>query len=199
MSVPDVDAAWFEERFEALGITRAILDRELGYYENYVGRIFSGQRKASIADAVFLSKRLRVPVQAIVRRLGYDLADAAVPVIGRVNEHGRVRLLLPVNQFQAPFPPGMESETVALIVNTAHTALAVYDGDILYYAPAKTVRPDSFGRLSVVECADQGAPIVGILDRARVGRGRVVILGGTETLESEQIVSATPIRWKFAS
>ena len=199
MSAPPADVVWFEERFEALGLTRAVLDRELGYYENYIGRIFSGQRKASIADAVFLAKRLKVPVQTIVRRLGYALADATVPVIGRVNEHGRIVSILPAHQAQVPFPPGMETETVAVVVETAQTALAVYDGQILYYTPSKIVRPDAFGRLSVIECADHSAPIVGILDRARVGRGRVVILGGTETLESEQIVSATPIRWKFDS
>ncbi|MGQ0673526.1 MAG: hypothetical protein ACT4N2_11725 [Hyphomicrobium sp.] len=175
------------------------LDRQIGSYANYTGRIFRGSRQPSISDAILLAKNLQVPLSLILRKLGYDLADSTLKAIGRVNEFGRVSFLPPNLQSQVPAPGATEPGTVALIVEASNTPLAMYDGEVFYYAPSTVIRPDAIGRLSVIEMDDMSAPVIGVLDRARVGRGRVVVFGINEVVESERLISATPIRWRYSS
>lgn len=194
-SKPRVDADWFRNRMADLDITPQRAADHFSTYPAMVWRMTSGHRKLTPHEICEWARLLKVSVAVILRRLGEDPPAVTVPVIGIVREHGRVSILPPAAQRRADAPGNSMQPLVALDVDTAQTALALYDGSALYYEPASVVRADAFGRLAIIELGDHAAPIVGVLDRGSVGRGRIVVFGGTETLESSQIISATPVRW----
>lgn len=194
---PNVD--WINERLEALKLTKVEASKALLFsHPNTFHKLLSGERRTQIDECLLLAKLLNVPPAIMARQLGYDWPIPQARIIGEVDGAGRVRVLPPGKQSDVDAPSELEVELVALQVAAAQTALSVYDGNILYYEPSEVVRPDAFGRLAVLEIGDQPAPVVGVLDRASLGRGRVVVFGGIETIETNKIISATPIRWQRA-
>lgn len=194
-----VDTAWFDSRFRSLGILKREGAAALGMDDNVLGRCLSGRRKVQIGEAIALAELLRVPFSEIVRRLGHKLPAATVPVVGYVNERARIGPVGSEHELRVEAPTDSDAATVAVIVRASHTRMAVHDGTILYYEPASLVRPDAFGRLSIIETSQSGPAVVGILDRGSIGRVRILVYGGSDTLEPEGLISATPVRWQRAS
>lgn len=193
------DSAWFDARFRELGLLKSEGARALGMDGNVFGRCLSGRRKVQIGEAIALARLLRVPFSEMVRRLGHVLPRDTVPVVGYVNDRARISQPEPGMDLRVEAPTDSDAATVAVIVRAPNSRLAIHDGMILYYEPAEVVRPDAFGRLSIIETSQPGAPLVGILDRGSIGRARVLVYGGIETLEPEGLISATPVRWQRAS
>lgn len=190
-----VDADWFRHRMGELGITPQRAAEHFETYPAMVWRMTSGQRKLTPHEICEWAKILKVSVAVILKRLGEDPPAVSVPIIGTVGAHGRVAMLAPGQQRKAESPGVGQKQLVAFAVETANTELVLYDGSTIYYEPATVIRPDAFGRLAIIELGDHDGPIVGVLERGRLGKGRVTVFGGTETIESSQVVSAAPVRW----
>lgn len=176
----------------------ARLSKQIMGHDGLLRRTFAGERRAQVEEMIALAAALSVPFVTVVRRYGYEIPAVRCPLIGSVNSAGRLNFYTPDRQavVEAPLDevPGM----VAVVVEAAHSALAIFDGSTLFYEPADDVRPDSFGRLSVVTVGEQPAPVLGVIERGGIGRTRIVVYGGIETLESRELKSATPIRWQRA-
>lgn len=190
------DGEWFESRLAVSNYTARSISYKLSANNMHLWRrtIHEG-RECTIAEAIALAPLLGVDFREIVRRLGFTIPEAVTPIIGRVGPHGRISML-PGSAGSCPTPPGMQPAAVALRIDAPQSpGLAIFHGNYLFYEPSRVVRPDTFGRLSVIELSDHAAPVVGVLDRASVGFARVAIFGGAETLDNERVSSATPVLW----
>lgn len=195
---PAVDAAWFHARAKEVGTAIAQISAKAAGHKDLLGRSLLGDRQFKPSEIVALHKALKAPLSVIFMRLGYDITGAVCPLLGTVNEHARISFVNP-DQRTVPAPTDLHFSLAALLVETTNTALHTMSGTYLYYEPASGVRPDSFGRLSVVEMGDHDAAVIGYLDRAAVGKGRVVLPHGLGVVETEQLKSATPVRWTRAT
>lgn len=192
------DSAWFEKRMDELGISRQRAAKHFGTYPNMLWRVMTGARPVRVQEVIDWAVYLQVPVSVALVRFGFHVPRATVPVVGVVRKSGRVSPLPTQQQSKVDAPDDLSAAMVALRVEGAHSPLAIFDGAYLFYEPSQIVRTDSFGRLSVVEFGDYPAPMIGVVDRAAVGKGRVTLFGGSDTVESEMMISATPIRWQRA-
>lgn len=193
-----VDRKWFEARIGQAGLSMARLSKQIMGHDGLLRRTFAGERRAQVEEMLALADALSVPFATIVRRYGYDVPATRCSLIGSVNSAGRVNFYAPDRQAVVEAPLDESPGLVAIVVEASHSALAIFDGSTLFYEPATDVRPDAFGRLSVVSLGEQPAPVVGVIERGGIGRTRVVVYGGIETLESRELKSATPIRWQRA-
>lgn len=191
-----VDTAWFETRMSEMGYDRAAAAKRWNTYPNMIWRVLTGARPVRTQEIIEWCEWLQVPITVGLFRFGFDVPRSRVPVIGNVNSDGRISILPPGHQEHVDAPGDMQCTMVALRVKGDNRALSIYDGALLYYEPSEVVSVASFGRLSVVELGDHLPPLVGIVDRASGGRGRITLFGGAETIESDKVVSATPIRWQ---
>lgn len=192
---PKPDRKWIVGRLDGVGLSTTKAAERLDKAQNVFLRMLNGTRPIRVGEAVAMARLLRTPLDELVRHLGYDVPPSSVPIIGIVTGDGRVSLLPPAQQTRIEGPTGISSNFVALEARTAHTPLALYHGTVLYYVPSEGLRPDAFGRLSVIEVADETAAIVGILDKAGFGRAAVTVYGGIARLETASIISASPVRW----
>lgn len=192
------DEEWFNVRMDELGLTRAQAAKHFGTYPNMLWRVMSGMRPVRVQEVIDWAVFLKVPVSVVLTRFGFHVPRAQVPVIGVMRKSGRVTVLPPNQQTKVDAPDDLSANLVAIRVEGAHSALAIFDGSYLFYEPSKIVRTDAIGRLSVVEFGDYPAPLVGVVDRATIGKGRVTLFGGEDIVESEMMISATPVRWQRA-
>jgi hypothetical protein len=192
------DERWFVKRMDELGLGKQDAARHFGTYTNMLWRVMSGARPVRVGEVIEWAKFLKVPVSVVLVRFGFDVPRVTVPVVGVMRKTGRVSVLPPNQQTRVDAPDDLSAAMVAIRVEGAHSALAIFEGSYLFYEPSNIVRADSYGRLSVVEFGDYPAPLVGVVDRADVGRGRVTLFGGLDTIESEMMISATPVLWTRA-
>lgn len=165
-------------------------------HPNIVHKMLNGERRLQVPELRYWAKALQVPFVVAVQRFGHEVPGAKVPLIGAVDGRARVVLYPPdkCRDVAAPEPSG--GELVALEVDSAHSALSIYHGSIIYYQPSATVNIGAFGRLSVLEIDGEPAPLLGVLDRASLGRGAVRVFGSTEIVNTETLVSAAPVHWQ---
>jgi hypothetical protein len=191
-----IDRKWFKSRMDDLGLDRDRVARALDVKSYIVTRIVVGERPVRLDEIPIISKVLEVHPVELLRRLGVDVPSATVPVIGAMRGSGRVTLW-PADRIQrADSPRQGGGELVGLRIETAHSPLGLHDGGVLFFEPTTRVEHGSWSRLSVIELGDEASPIVGTLDRgASVRSCRVLVFGGHETIESEQLQSAAPILW----
>lgn len=194
------DREWFQTRLDEQGISPRMAAAAFGLEDSQswmIRRMLAGERALRPDEIAIWAKLVRASPTTVLRKLnlGVDIEEPRVPVVGIVRDDGRVSSLpeSPPQMVEAPTdaPGGM----VALNVEAPLSGLAYFHGSTFYFVPSDKVMPDSFGRLSVIEIGDSPSPVVGVLDRASVGRGRVVIFGTNESIETKMMVSATPIRW----
>jgi len=192
------DEKWFAARMDELGITRQAAAKHFDTYPNMLWRVLTGARPVRVQEVIDWAVFLQVPISVALVRFGFRVPKATVPVVGVVRKSGRVSPLPANQQTRVDAPDDLSAGMVALRVEGAHSDLAIFDGAHLFYEPSNIVRTDAFGRLSVVEFGDYPAPLIGVVDRAAVGKGRVTLFGGADVVESEMMISATPIRWQRA-
>jgi hypothetical protein len=192
------DEAWFAKRMDELGIGRQDAAKHFKTYPNMLWRVMTGHRPVRVQEVIDWAIYLKVPVSVALVRFGFQVPRATVPVVGLMRKTGRVTVLPPNQQTKIDAPDDLSAAMVAIRVEGAHSSLAIFDGSYLFYEPSDIVRVDAFGRLSVVEFGDYPAPLVGVVDRAAVGKGRVTLFGGEDVVESDMMISATPIRWQRA-
>lgn len=180
-----------------MGLDRPAVAKALDVPENTVWLMTRGKRRVQLEEITTWAKLLDVSYLEIVRQFGVTVPDHAVPVTGVLRPHGRITPLSPDRVYRVPAPPDIGPRGVAVQVEGAHTAFALFEGSHLYYEPTGNVAVDAFDRLSVVELADHGsAPVVGLLTRGAMRHVKVVVFGGLETIESQQLVGAWPVRWQ---
>lgn len=203
MQTQKPDIAWFEEQLERSGLSGRAVSLKLGDNVHKWTRIIYKEQKATIGEALALASIFGVGYAEILRRLGFELAEPMLSVIGKVGSSGRVVRVPPSIQI-APArilaPPHVGGHAVALYVDTPRKDLAMFNGQFLIYEPSPRVEIGAMGRLAVIECAEEAQPVVGVLERASVSRGHVRVFGlGDETLEGVSIISAAPVRWIMAA
>lgn len=191
---PDIE--WFDAQLDRRGLNRTGLSVQFDPgAKNWLNKILMSERRMQLSEVAWVAKRLGVPGAEIIRRLGYDLPGAEVPVIGTVTAHSRISIVPPLEQDKVPAPPGASERMVALRVEADQSALSLYSGVLMYYVPCEKVRPDSFGRICVCELGDSAAPIVGCIDRASLGRSKIILLDGKSVIETAELEAAAPIEW----
>lgn len=187
---------WLDAKLEEAGIRKTELAVTLQMHPNMVHKLFNGERRPQLYELRVLAKALRLPMAEIIERFGVEVPGRRASCIGAINGDGRVSLYPPHKVRLVHAPEDGTLGLVALVVDAANTALGTYHGNTLFYEPANNVRVDAFGRLAVLELSDEPAPVVGVLDRATLGRGIVRVFGGLETLNANTIVSAAPVHWQ---
>lgn len=193
----DVDKSWFDDMRKERGLSLLDVAKAWGRGNvSFIWRMLTKDRRAHVADAIVWAEILKAPLPLVIQRLGYDVPGLTCPVVGTVGGAARVSVLPPEKLGKVEAPGQTAAGLVALRVDAPHSALNMWHGAHLYYRPSNVVRPDAFGRLSVVELGDHAAPLVGVVDRASVGGGRVRLFGANDEIESEQMISATPIVWQ---
>lgn len=198
-TIPTPDAAWVKARAQERGYSIAQISVLVSGHKDLLGRSLQGERHFKPGELAGLAKALAVPLSVLFERLGYEAPPTTVPLIGRVNEHGRVHLFAPEEVTEITAPSELTPDLLAVIVDAPNSRLAAYSGTIYYYERALGVRLDAIGRLAVIELGDLQAPVIGTIDQAQGGRGTVHVLGGIEKIQSRQIKSATPILWTKAA
>jgi hypothetical protein len=191
-----IDAAWFSGRAKERGLSIAQLSRAVcgTGHKDLLGRALAGNRKLQPEELVKLSAALAAPLAVIFERLGLPTPSATVPLTGRVNEFGRIMFYPPELVKEVPAPTDLSRQLVCVEIDAPNSKLGTWHGVHLYYEPAMGVRLNAIGRLSVIELGDQESCVVGTID-ATVGRSTVLVLGGVDRIESNQIKSATPVLW----
>lgn len=196
---PPADQAWFHARAKEVGTSIARISTKVAGSKDLVGRALAGSRHFKPAEIVALSEGLKAPLSVIFMRLGYEPRGATCPLLGVINEHARVSWVNPTPDKNVPCPMDLHYSLAALLVETSNMALEYLSGAYLYYEPASGVRPDAFGRLSVIEMGDHDATVIGYLDRGAIGSARVVLPARLGVVETEQLKSASPVRWTRAT
>lgn len=196
--MPDVQ--WFTDRAKECHVSIAQISKVITDtgQKDLVGRALNNERWLKPHEILGLANQLRVPIGVIFERLGYEVAGAMVPLIGRVSEFGRIMPYGPELTKEVPAPSDLSRKLVAVEVDAPGSKLGAWHGVHLFYEPATAVRLNAIGRLSVIELGEHTAPIVGTVD-STAGRGTVIVLGGIERIESNQIKSATPVLWTHAT
>ncbi len=194
-----VNRQWLDLQLAKSGESARSISLKLSDGQNYQiwRRVVTGARKCSIGESLQLAEILRVPWHSLVEALGYVIPDLTVPISAEVNDMGQINTLPPGHQGpRVPLPPDAEPGVHALRVNAPQSALAVFQGAVLYYEETEGVRPDAFGRLSVVEIGGHMTRLLGVIERsAQPGRGDVKVWGTDTVVRTNRIISATPVRW----
>jgi len=189
------DQEWFKRRMDEIGLSVTAAAEAFETYPNMIWRMTSGARTVRPDEICTWARLLNVGVATILQRLGESPPVLTVPLIGRVRANGRITQYPPGHVRRVDAPADAALETVAVDVDAPNSTLQIYDGSTLYYEPADVIVAEAFGRLSVIGTGDNPAQIVGVLDRASRGKSRILIFGGSETVESSHVISATPVRW----
>lgn len=191
------DVDWVEAQLDRVGRSKSDAAEALGLHPNKMGEILRGTRRLQVPEAITLANFIEAPLFELLRRFGYDVPPSdQCDLIGVVNGRGRVSFLPPDQCEVVVAPTDADKDLKALRVEAEHTRLALYHGTVIYYLPTQMVRADAFGRLSVLDLKDEPAPVLGILDRGSYGQGVVRIYGGLETIETETVLSASPVKWQ---
>lgn len=179
-----------------LGLDMPAVWHALGVSRGVPWKMLTGRQDVRISEAAALAKLLEVSIPELLRQFGVQAPDHTVPVTGILRSHGRVTAITPDRVYRVPGPPGIGPRGVAIQIEGAHTAFALFDGSHLYYEPTDNVAVDAFDRLSVVHLADQSALVVGVLTRGSLRHVKVLTFGGLEPIESQQLIGAWPVRWQ---
>lgn len=190
------DRAWIDSRLDELGVRKKDVAQALGVHPNIVHKILNGERRLQVGEARTVARLMQLPLVETLRRFGFAVPGTTCALVGRVDGRGRVSIRPPQADNRTVIAPESAIGVVALAIDAAHSALSVYHGSLLYYEPSNMVRVDSFGRLAVLEMDGELAPVIGVLDRASLGRADVTVFGGIEVLQTQRLVSATPILWQ---
>ena len=190
------DRQWIDARLDEIGVRKKDVAQALGVHPNIVHKILNGERRLQVGEARTVAKLMQLPLVETLRRFGFNVPGTTCPLVGRIDGRGRVSIRPPSADGRTVLAPESAIGVVALAVDAAHSALSVYHGSLLYYEPAQMVRVDSFGRLAVLEMDGELCPVIGVLDRASLGRAEVTVFGGVEVLQTQRLVSATPILWQ---
>ena len=188
---PDRD--WFTSRMRKLGFKQNSLAAQIGVRHESLGRMLTGEREVSAAEAVALATALRVPVAAVMHRLG--LGDAAgLTVSGRILNDGRVSSIVDESAARSCVPASYPPEAVALVVEAAQGPLATWDGAVVVYMPSaeRSVGPSAVGRLCVIEDISVPLPVLGVLGQATGARSNTISIFGTgEQIEARRLLLAS--------
>lgn len=192
------DKDWLDARLGGVGLSAKDASRKIGLgHPNKFWASVRGERRLQIEEALSLAKLLKVSHTELLARWGYDVAPSSTcQLIGTVNGRGRVSFLPPDRTAEIIAPTEADADLKALRIDAEHTRLALYHGTTIYYLPSNSVRADAFGRLAVLDAKDQPTPILGILDRGSYGQGLIRVYGGIEDIETDTLVSASPVLWQ---
>lgn len=202
------DAEWFKNRLNEKGISAAMLAKYLNVEPTIPRRIHVDGRQMRAHEVAIYANLLGVTPTEILRRLGLGtlelqqklgveitLKGSTCPVIGVVRGDGKIELNKSGKPQEVSSPVEDDVNLVALHVNAPHSEIAMWHGAYLYFEPSTVVRADAIGRLSVVEFGESAAPQVGVLERPAIGKGRIVPFGALDAVETEMMISATPVKW----
>jgi hypothetical protein len=191
--LPNPDLAWIDEQIRLVGIRSvAELSRAITSTgeRTLLGRTLSKKRKPKISEIIKMAKVLRVPLQVLCARLGYESSPNIVDVIGKITSDGKVHLYDAVSD-RVPGPEDLERELKCLVMESRDTPLAGWDGAHFFYEPIKVVDAYSIGRLAVVKSRERRAPMLGTL----LPRGLFQPFSGSEPIAAGALEWASPVIW----
>jgi transcriptional regulator with XRE-family HTH domain len=193
------DAEWLKSKLRDRRLTQRQLATALGKDASIITRALQGNRRFSLDEFTALCDVLHTAPAETLRALGYDVADYGVAVVGSIREGAAVSAITSqlgrIHYYKSP-----PATAKALVFESRTGPLAAYHGAVLVYeeAPAGKVPPDTFGRLCLVEAADQLTPLLGVLGKAS-SRGAVALapFGGGEPIELQEVVRASVVLGLF--
>lgn len=196
------DTKYFYDRLEAKGLSLRRAANVLNIDHANLSLILRGVegRYASLELVCDLSRLFGVPVEDIMRRLGYDVpreSTARVHVTGQADmgsEGGRVEELSKRAGGLADRPRGAPDDMVA--VRLTAQGVDWLDGALAYYLPATAIDPSAVGRLAFVRDTDGGG-YVGILAKDKE-RGKWTVRAVTASgypVTGLSVKSAAPVEW----
>lgn len=192
------DTKWFYDRLEAKGLSLRRAASILNIDHANLSLILRGVegRYASLDLVCDLSRLFGVPVEDVMRRLGYDVpreSSARVHVIGEASgDEGRVEDMSKRAGGLADRPRGAPDDMTAIRIAAPGTWV---DGALCYSLPASAIDPSAVGRLAIVRDVEERG-YVGVLgkDRER-GRWSVKPIAGGYGVSGLQVKSASPVEW----
>lgn len=186
-----IDTGWFQGLIKDKGFSQRGLAKMIPMDHAALSLMLNGKRKMSVSEAGTLAHLLGVPVGEVLQRAGVhvQVGERSIPVVGMVAAGGG--LTHRSDQGPVAAPQDMREGATAIRMNSPG---APHHGWTLFYYPANDVRPESFGRLSVVTLAD-GRIITGVVAHGLdEGTFTITPLFGAP-IEDVRLASATPVRW----
>lgn len=197
---PQVNTQWFRDRLADKRISQRQFAKLLGVEPAAVTRMFTGFRRMSTDEAAYFASFVGATLDEVLRNMGVQPpahdAKGTVPVVGTVNDQGVIDKGTGGPK-RVPRPPECPGDCVALRYRAPESASAMMDGWLFYYAGAERVPPEAVGRLCVIQLANKGPAMLGVLRRGYEA-GRFVVrpwAAGEELLEGMAIERASPILW----
>jgi hypothetical protein len=189
-----VDKPWFDQRRADLGLSLRDLASLMSMDVATVSRLLDGKRRWTVEMAAAMARHLGVSSEEIMRRAGADVRgtlEQAVPVVGWVDQSGRMQKGLPAGPGTVQAAPGVSGEGVGALRVIGGSC----DGWVLYVRDAEGVAPDGVGRLCLATTRE-GQRLVGWLKRGYTeGYWRIGPFGEGGEEKEAQLLAASPVLW----
>jgi hypothetical protein len=112
-----------------------------------LSRTLKGERKLLVHEAQQIADLLGVDIDDVMKNAGHE-TSREIRLIAAVTENGQIKTL-PSRQM-VPLPPGLPHNVVAIQFRTSFSALARYDGFMVYCEELGPIRSEMLKRLCVV-------------------------------------------------
>lgn len=173
---------WFQNRLMDRSLSQAQAARLLNMQASALTRIFNGERRLQMDEAIELARIVSAPLDEVMLQAGMSLPASKhrATIRGVVEPDCSVHDGKRRGSVEAPMA-GLE----ALDVPSKHWTL--------FYRESTSISPEAIGRMALVETRD-GKRLVGHPQPGDRSRYNLAKLCG-ETLENLTLVSASPILW----
>jgi hypothetical protein len=204
LQAPAPNPEWLDIQLDALGASRKTVSETFDPGNpNWLTKCVTLKagapiRRIQIAEALWLAGVLRVDfIKLLELGFRFDVPRPKLQVVGRVDLDCRVVPFAPADAYLDLAPPDVSASAVGLEVERGDgRRLRAFEGCIVYYDPINVIAAHAEGQVCVCRLGNEPREIVGTVQRAAsIKRRRIVSLDGAREVETEHLVSASPVLW----
>lgn len=187
----NVDKKWFDDRMRDLKLTQSAVAVAIGRDRTVLNRALAGTRTPTGQEIAGLHRVLKASAREILKRLGYQVAQEGVPVVGKIMGDSKISTVTARKGVVLDIA-GFPHDAHAYVAETEGTPLSAYEGAafVCQIAPVgqTPVPPEAVGRLAVVEADAHPLPMLGTVNKV-LSRGSVAftLFGTNERLSLQKV------------
>lgn len=192
---PDVD--WWRRTMRDAGFTQRDLSEALtpagGNISTAISKMIRNERNLKVSEAAATAKLLNVPIDEIIRRLGFPVSKPMAPVIGTVGPDGRVIVGEIGRDKRVMAPADATPLTRALRISQRGQGLR---GGYLFYEETDRVIDFAINRLVYATFwLDESVYIVCRIMSLQGRTSRICALGSNKLEYVDNLAHTTPVTW----
>jgi len=161
---PKVNGKFFLDALKDKDISMREMASKMGFnHHAQISRIFKGERRMQLDEAVKFSQILGLPFEAVIAHAGYPQAVRTGPrvrVVGALNGKGEVVKVTAMERAVAPSV--VPNEAIAIQARCADTPLAWMDGWVFFCMPPSSTGNGSIGRFCYAKIKDGPAVLAAV-------------------------------------